>query len=559
MSNARFRAPVALFIVSFLLSGCGGGGNGASGGSGTATSPSPTSSSAEVGNPPPAWPDSVATPLPTGPAYYFSDCESGAQSGCLPGDNANAGTNPAAPKRTLTGFNVNSLPAGSQVLFARGGAWSNFKVVVQNLNATPAAPLFFDSYSPGWGGTAAPLLKTTTTVPAVAFEFGTWQDLNSDGGYVVRNLKLDGQGVSEWGLWLRDNLRNVIVENIEITGFKIGVHSQSGAPHGITSFTLRNSNIHHNSGMGMLGDGLEMVIENNTFASNNFSGSGFDHGLYLGGHGRNGVVRGNTFLNNSVVGGRCTGGNLTVHGQWNGLLIERNTITQVASDGGCYGISINSAYNTAEWFRNLIVRSNIISNVGNCSICLTSAPGAIVENNLIVNSQARYHAAILIPDRTPDVGDDVDSGAIIRNNTIYLSQPTAWSQGIALRPGSGGNLQVVSNLIYFGAAADATHACFADSPLSSFLTFANNLCHHAGSGTWSATYRTLANAQAAGFDTGGLSSDPQLAMVPSSASNWNDTVNPTSPVINAGHPLRSSAQDRLSIPRVVPDIGSRER
>jgi hypothetical protein len=115
---------------------------------------------------------------------------------------------------------------------------------------------------------------------------------------------------------------------------------QNTGPIGNTALLIRNNDIHHNSEMGILGDAIDMVIEGNSLANNNPSGSAFQHALYLAGHGRNGVVRNNTFRNNSVVNGVCTGGNLTVHGQWVGLLVEGNTIRQDASQGGCYGISI---------------------------------------------------------------------------------------------------------------------------------------------------------------------------------------------------------------------------
>jgi len=557
-SARLLRALHGLFAAVVVLGGCGGG----SAESPASPSPAPAAPAAPAAPTPPAppAPPAPATPAPPpqGPAHYFSDCQSGAEAACVPGNNANPGTSASAPKQNLSGFDVNSLPAGAQVLFARGGAWTEFRVVLRNLNATPTAPIVFDSYTPSWGGSAAPWLKATTSGPA-GFEFGTWQDLENDGGYLVRNLKLDGQGVSDWGLWLRDNLRHVTVENVEITGFEIGVHTQSGAPHGVTSFTLRASFIHHNSSMGMLGSATDMVVENNTFADNNFSGSAFNHAIYLGGHGRNGVVRGNSFTNNSVNAGECTGGNLTVHGQWDGLVIEGNTITQAASAGGCYGISINSAYASAEWFRNLVVRGNTIVNLGNCSICITSAPGVVIENNVVVNTQARYHAGILLPDREPGAGDDVDGGAVIRNNSIYLAQPSA-GEGISSGSGSGSNVQVVSNLIYFGAAANNSHRCFAHRALAHYTAFDNNLCHHAGAnGSWSASFGTLAAAGSAGFDSHGQSADPLFVALPSAANSWSDQLQATSPALNAGHTTLSSTTDRLGATRSLPDIGSRER
>ena len=50
---------------------------------------------------------------------FFRDCQAGAMPGCVAGNNSNAGTS-AAPKRDLSGIDVNSLPAGTRLRFARG-------------------------------------------------------------------------------------------------------------------------------------------------------------------------------------------------------------------------------------------------------------------------------------------------------------------------------------------------------------------------------------------------------------------------------------------------------
>jgi hypothetical protein len=562
MKNFRVRLPWVVLTAAVLVAGCSGGTSSSYGNSGSSnpapSTPTPSPSPAPAPTPPPAS-GQPPTPTPSGQAYYFSDCQDDAHPDCVPGNNVNPGTDPAAPKRDLAGFNLNGLPAGSQVLFARGGTWTNFSAFVYNLNATASEPIFFDSYSPPWGGSARPRLRAGATF--YGFQFGgTYGNTVVDGGYVVRNLKLEGVGAAgSWGVFIGSATRSIFIEHMEITNFAIAIHMQNGSGDGNRGVTIRHNDIALNTSMGILGDALDLVIEGNTFRNNNYvTGSGFEHAIYLGGHGTNGVVRGNVFVDNSVVGGVCTGGNLTVHGQWDGLLIENNLITQAASDGGCYGISINSAYDTAEWFRNLVVRGNTIVNLGNCSICLTSAPGAIVENNVIVNTQNRYHAAILIPDRTPQAGDDLDSGAIVRNNSIYLTQPSA-GDAIRLTAGAGSNLQVVSNLIYFGAGASSTHSCFAHPAYANFAAFDNNLCHHAGgNGRWSASYATLANAQAAGFDIDGLSSDP-LTVVPSNTNDWSMALAAGSPAIGAAHPTLSATQDKLSVPRTDPDIGAFER
>jgi len=243
-----------------------------------------------------------------------------------------------------------------------------------------------------------------------------------------------------------------------------------------------------------------------------------------------------------------------MHGQWDGVLFEGNTMTQAASEMGCYGFSINPGYSTAEWMRNVVLRGNTIVNLGGCGICLSAAPGALVENNLIVNTQAAYHAGITIGGGV-DPGDAPDTDAIVRNNTLYLERNT----GDAIRSIGGSNLQVVSNLIYFGAAADPGAYCFRHTALSNYAAIDNNLCHHAGSnGAWSSTHASLAAARAAGFDVNGQSGDPLFVAVPTAASPWSDRFQAGSPAIDRGHATLSSRTDRLGVARVVPDIGARE-
>ena len=526
-----------------------GGGGGGGGGGVDASAPPVTTC-----------PGAPATPTFTlGAAYYFSDCAVGAAAGCVAGDNANAGTSAAAPKRDLTGFNVNTLPAGTQLRFARGGAWTNFRMVLQNYNATATSPIVVEAYSPSWGGTAKPWLKASAGISG--FEFGTYQqDVNDDGGYVVRDLKIDGQGAADWGFWLRAVLRNVLIENMEITGFKIGLHVQSAeGTAGIRFLTVRNNNIHHNSDMGWLGNANDLRIEGNTIANNNYSGSGFSHGIYLGGGGVRAVVRNNVLTGNSVVGGTCTGGNLTVHGRWDGVTIEGNTISQTSAAGGCYGVSLNPGYATAEYLRNFVVRGNTIVNLGYCAICASSAPGIVMESNVIGNTQATYQAGLLIGGDI-GAGDDADTAGVVRNNTVYFAQAGAGSEGVALRGTAGQNLRVASNLIYFGAGSNASHHCFAHPALSNFTTFANNLCHHAGGGgDWSTSFATLAAAQGAGFDVGGTSAAPNFVAAPASGNGYSCQLQAASPAVNAGHPTASSPVDRACGPRSVPDIGACER
>jgi hypothetical protein len=387
----------------------------------------------------------IVTPPPGATVLYFSDCQAGAAAGCVAGHNANPGT-AASPKQNLSGVNYNALPAGSQLLFARGGAWSGVNLSVRNLNATPTAPIVFDAYGTG----PRPLLMTSTSN---AVNFGTYSDTVQDGGYTFRGLKFDGGGTGVWGFFLMGATRNVILEDNEITGFEIAVHSQNMG-EGNEALVIRNNDIHHNREMGMLGDANNMVIEGNTFRENNFSGSGFNHGLYLGGHATNGIVRNNRFTNNSQVNGVCLGGNLTVHGQWDGLLIEGNTIEVRSAAPGCWGISINDGYTSAEFFRNVTVRGNEVVNT-ELAIAVRAAPGIVIGNNKLRSNQTSLPSGIAV--NAPNGADDDPGIAPILQNNVVCFTDTARTMSDAVRVQVAG-ASITGNVLRSGAEA-TTGAC----------------------------------------------------------------------------------------------------
>lgn len=373
-------------------------------------------------------------PPATGTVLHFSDCQAGSAAGCVPGSNSNPGTQ-AAPKQNLTGVNVNTLPAGSCLLFNRGGAWINFAQRLENMNATAARPLCFDAYGTG----PAPVLKVAS---GNMFNLGgNWGNQTNDGGYVIRNLKLDGMGTAEWGLWFVQNVRDVVLEGTEVTGFRIAINSNDGTPHGVRGITLRNNHIHRNRAMGLLGHYDDMLIEGNLFEANNFSGSTFDHGTYIGG-GHNITLRGNRYLRNSTVDGVCRGGNMTFHGQIDGLVIEGNTIEQDAATQSCWLMAITQGYSTAEWFRNAVVRNNVLKNGGQ-GIVAQSAPGIVVEGNININANINIGSG----SAAGADGDVGDVNAVVRNNTICQR---AGSHGFGMNS-PGGTL--TGNVVRTGAEA----------------------------------------------------------------------------------------------------------
>jgi hypothetical protein len=492
-----------------------------------------------------------------GSAYYISDCAEGADAGCVAGDDANPGTSADAPRRSLSGIDLDNLPAGTQILFARGGAWADVRILIRNGNATPESPIVLGAYDPSWGGTARPWLRSSSVGGAI--EFGAWNESSTHGGYLVEGLLLDGAAAAEpaaWGIWVREGTEHLSILDTEITNFQIGVHVQGTEPLPVRYLTLRDNDVHHNTNMGMLAHADDFVVEGNRFSFNNFTGSAFSHGVYLGGinGGSRVAFRNNLLERNSVVDGACAGGNFTMHGQWEDVLIEGNRIIQDRSVGTCYGFSLLTSYEHPEWFRGFVVRGNVVVNLGYNSINANAAPGIIIENNLIVNDQDQYGASISVghPELAP--GDDADHDAIIRNNTIVRPTASAGTHGIHLRF-AGPGVVVTSNLVSFGAGASGAF-CFEHEGVGDFATFANNLCH---GGSWSTTYATLAAAQAAGLDTDGVDGEPAFEALPSADNDWSALLSASSPAIDAGHPLLSSSLDHRCGARTTPDIGAFER
>ena len=385
----------------------------------------------------------------SGPTLYFSDCQAGAATGCLPGSNANPGTQ-AAPKQNLAGIDVNALPAGTTLLFARGGAWVLGITTFENMNTSAAAPLTLDAYGSG----PAPLI-TTNNNGIAPFELGgRYNNTSNDGGYVFRNLRLNGAGTSAWGFWLSGNVRDVLIENVEITGFQIAIHSQARAPHGVNNVRILNNRIVRNSDMGILGSFSNTVIEGNLIEGNNFRGSGFSHGTYLSGSdgvsGHNITLRNNRYIRNSVLNGVCTGGNMTFHGQMDGVLIEGNRIEQDAAADGCWEMSITQGYTTAEWFRNFVVRNNKLINAGNTGMAVQSAPGIVIDGNVVINTQTTFQASINVGHNEYQGGDVPDGNAVVRNNTACYPNPHPGSVGVRV---TAPNSTVSNNVTVTGAAA----------------------------------------------------------------------------------------------------------
>ena len=468
-----------------------------------------------------AWPQAAAPPQ----AYYFSDCQAGAAPSCVQGHNWNPGTSPSTPKRDLGGVEVNDLPPGTRLLFARGAVWTTVQGgQIANYNVTTDQPLVFEAYGSG------PLPWFKTPRDEIAFNFYDYPVSTVDGGYTLRNLRLDGQGIALAGVAQGWGTTHITLEGVVIEGYRIGMHLGQGTRH----LTVRRSTLRGNQEHGILGAGSDWLIEGNRFEGNGNATPPGTHSIYIsaGALAERITLRGNTITASSLADGRCRSGNLTLHGTVNDVLIEGNTILTPGHGPGCRGASITAGYDKAESMRGVVVRGNRFINAG-VAVAFSAAPGIVIEHNLLVDTTGQ-RVTLVEPARNFSGGDDeADGAAVIRHNTVYL--PAAGAGSTAIRSLAGDELLVSSNLVYFGHDSHPSHACFDHASIGSYVRFDDNLCHHAGGrGRWSTRHATLAAARRAGFDVNGHDDDPLFVAPPSAGNDWSVRLDPASPAAEHG-------------------------
>ena len=525
-------------------------------------------------------------------SYYVSDCGTGANGKCVAGNDSNTGTSQAAPWQTCAKVTAKfpSLAAGDQVLFARGSAQNACKLYyLSNLNSRAANPIVLGAYVPSWATstTATPILNgtpSTYTLGLINSGYAT-----HDEGYVVQDLHFVGPGVTSSvpALMMSNDVKYVTLRRIEVEGYRLGVQCDGGTNNplstgsdGVTAhIVIRDSNIHHNRGIGLLSACSDTLVENNRFDNN---GVGMlDHHIYLTNSGvqkvaaasTQVVIRGNTLTNNAPYAsdtallptpGLCGAVAIVAHGLQDGLVIENNTIAEptVPASGSCWGISADSGgYGAKEGFTNVAIRGNTVINYA-LGIGLDICDTCVIENNYVY-SERPASAGIGAPSKyyTPAVpGNTLNNRLTVRNNTVYMKNPTYGT--VALRVSrDGGNHSVASNLVYFGTGSTATTACFntAGLPTTAFTTFDYNLCYFsATAGVWDATRTSLGSQQAAGFDLHSLATSPMLNVPVAPA--FALVAGANSPAIKSGHPTSSSKVSLGGLRRdTASDIGAQQQ
>lgn len=453
-----------------------------------------------------------------------------------------------------------------------------------------------------------PILRSNTSYIIALFDSGS---MDHNEGVTISNLRFISTTVASASILVGNDQDYTILDSIEVqNSTTIGVQFDGGGSNNLNvgsdgvsdHFVLRDSFIHDNKTIGALLGGNYVLVEGNTFQYNGVTG--LDHQIYLDdGTARTGlaalsalknVVRHNTLVDAHYGGpGSCAGVAIVVHGRKDGLTIEHNLLKETTppASNQCIGISVDAGYSGpqygSEGFSDVQIRGNHVIQYS-MGIGLDLCHACVIENNYVYSGFSTGVFGINMRDKnfTPMTGSSsstIDAKGFagddsanpnyqpdnirIRNNTVYLTAPNGSSWGIALNGNiaddlTGGDYELVSNLIYLGPTATTSTGCFdtRNIVVGSFTAMDYNLCFSSSASTpkWDLARSNLAANQAVGFDTHSLTSDPAIT-VPTSANGYSLAIPTGSPAKNAGHPTRSSGLAYGNIVRgVTPDIGAYE-
>ena len=497
-----------------------------------------------------------------GTVYYYCDCGTGADANCVPGDDANTGTDPAAPRRTITDAvtRFRSLTGTNTIAFCKGGAFDSSPKYWHSLNNSSCAAgrtcNDLREYSPTtFVSSAKPIINN------IQANVTTFSVTGNYGGIRILNLALKGDsgaiGNRNDGFFFYAGAHDVTMCNLDMDGFDIAVNHNSGnkttAPT-TPNIKLTGSHITNSRTMGYLGGGNNAEVSHNYWDGNGGSNM-FDHTIYVG----SGEL---TTLNMKVIGNyihgqhgpTCKGVVIVGHGEFDYLTVSDNyvEIDAAAGSGGCYGIGFGSGgYKTPAFFRHATFSGNTLKNTGNAALVIASCPDCVIENNLIIQDWDYTYptTGILVAAETARVSpaDDVSDRNIVRNNTVwYGPRHVHGALGISIRNEGTGHI-VANNSVHYSSTSTVNTwggvNCFAyPLALSSYAFIDNNHCFSNATYKWEKTQGSLAAwrtySATYGFDTESITADPKFE-----AAGTKFTPAAGSPLIGAGSATYGSTAD----------------
>lgn len=379
--------------------------------------------------------DCATAPLrSTGAVFYYCDCQTGADPACVPGNDANRGTSPAAPRRSFAGAEArfNSMNAGDTVALCRGGAWNANAGGIRNQRCSASKPSTFcdfRDYVPPWGSvaTARPRINAGRK-----HAFPIWHSDRSYEGYRFWNLDVrqeDRRYDGARAFFILGKQSHIDICNVSTEGGGIGIDAAAGADH----LTVRHSTFTRHGQLAIGASGPFLTLDSNTFIDNGDQAvseerQGWMHSVYLSCREPcPGVRIVNNYFRTDPDGAwgtgnpksRCRGVMLILRAYPTGVLVENNLFIGSAPYAcGAFSISGSSGYTEA---RGAVIRRNRVIWTVNPTQALQidACQSCVVTDNVIdspggrgISSPAEAHADKAEFSET--------TGTVVRNNSIRM-------------------------------------------------------------------------------------------------------------------------------------------
>jgi hypothetical protein len=425
-------------------------------------------------------------------------------------------------------------------------------------------------YTPAW------LTGTAKPKPIINSAAGT-ADLftiaYAEGGVRFLNLALKGNNTNR-GLFIYNAAHDLTVCNTDLDAFSIAVESAGGPLGNPKNITFTGNNITNSSNIAFLGGGDNVEISYNNWEGNG-ANAPLQHAIYLAGTSPSNM----SVIGNNVhgqYGSTCLGGPFMSHGSFDSLLVKNNTISidPSAVTAGCWGFSYgnNTSNPHPVYFRNAVISGNTVINGGNQGMTVSSCPGCVIENNIIVMNWSGGSTGLTVTTlaRNATRGDDLSTANTVRNNTVWFGpNVTGTTTGIATNTEGTGH--IIANNTVSSKQASGTLNCFRhDLPLTSYAFINNNHCYATGVYNFEYTYKTWAawkdrvnsNPGSNGFDSASVTGTTADPMFTAPGTDFKPLGG--SPLIGAGsgNPAYRSATDITGTTRPVlpalPAIGAYE-
>jgi hypothetical protein len=438
--------------------------------------------------------------------YYYCDCGTGAAVGCVAGNDANAGTDPSAPRRTFSNARArfNGMNAGDTVALCRTGAWNENGGGIYNARCRAGNTCDFRDYVPSWGDSSSPRPRLNTTSGRVF----SMETAGHDEGYRYWNLDIRQVPGQSNGIFLYGDVSDVDMCNLYMNGLASGTATGQGLAlyahnsAGGTGIVVRNSQFYNFGFSAILGGAPGMVVDSNYFENCGVPATPQRHSIYLAGTNLSGIKVTN---NDIFVDARCGGVILVLHENLPNVVVDNNRITSPSTNVNCFGIQASfSAYSDPAHFLNGKFRRNrlfmngtrmeikgcdgdceITDNIvsgGNLDVgtgsCNESAGGggvwcthnAKVQNNSVYNGSLNIGASSsgAMVENNAVTGSCNIGGTTTRNgnNVCNVNASSAWvnAAGANFTPANPGPLIGAASQTFFSPTAIGSASWSASDP-----------------------------------------------------------------------------------------------